>query len=159
EITNAGWGEGISVRIAPGPSEYLYGEETALLEVIDGRYPFPRIQPPYRRGIDEVVEHTDDVDSGSSSAAHVELVVPGGESVAPPTLASNVETFVNAALIIANGADWFRSVGTEGSPGTIVCTVSGYTQRAGVGEFVMGTPLREVIEVLGGGARDSRTLV
>jgi NADH-quinone oxidoreductase subunit F len=159
EIKGAGWADEIDMRVHTGPSEYLYGEETGLLEVIDGRYPFPRIAPPYRRGVDEVVEQRADVDSESSSAAHVELAGPGGETVAPPTLASNVETFVNAALIVARGADWFRSVGTEGSPGTIVCTVSGQTQHAGVGEFVMGTPLRDVIEVLGGGPLEGRELV
>ncbi len=159
EIEGAGWADGVELRVFEGPSEYLYGEETALLEVIDGRYPFPRIAPPYRRGVDEIVDHQGDITSESSSAAHVELAGPGGETVAPPALASNAETFVNAALIIARGADWFRGVGTPGSPGTIVCTVSGYTQRAGVGEFEMGTPLHEVIEVLGGGPRDGHALV
>ena len=147
------------MRVFEGPSEYLYGEETALLEVIDGRYPFPRIAPPYRRGVDEVVDHPGDVTSESSSAAHVELAGASDESVAPPALASNVETFVNATLILARGVDWWRGVGTAESPGTIVCTVSGSTQRAGVGEFAMGTPLREVLETLGGGPRDGHTWV
>ena len=53
----AGWTDGVDLDVFEGPDEYLYGEETALLEVIDGRYPFPRIAPPYRRGVDEVVEH------------------------------------------------------------------------------------------------------
>ena len=120
EAEAAGWSEGVDVQVFEGPSEYLYGEETALLEVIDGRYPFPRITPPYRRGVEEVVEHQGDVSSESSSAAHVELAGPLGEEVAPPALVSNAETFANAALIVARGADWFRSVGTPDSPGTIV---------------------------------------
>jgi NADH-quinone oxidoreductase subunit F len=153
-IQDVGWADGVEMEVFEGPSEYLYGEETALLEVIDGRYPFPRIAPPYRRGVDEVVDHPGDVTSDSSSAAHVELAGASDESVAPPALASNVETLVNAALILARGVDWWRSVGTAESPGTIVCTVSGSTQRAGVGEFAMGTPLREVLETLGGGPRD-----
>jgi NADH:ubiquinone oxidoreductase subunit F (NADH-binding) len=156
-VAQSGWAEGIDLRVHAGPREYLYGEETALLEVIDGRYPFPRIAPPYRRGVEEVVDAPADVTSESSSAAHVELAGPTDATVAPPTLASNVETFVNAALIVARGADWFRSVGTEGSPGTIVCTVSGRTQRAGVGEFAMGTPLNDVIEMLGGGPIDGHS--
>jgi NADH-quinone oxidoreductase subunit F len=159
EIERAGWADGITLSVFEGPSEYLYGEETALLEVIDGRYPFPRIAPPYRRGVDEVVDHAGDVTSDSSSAAHVELAGSSGEAVAPPALASNAETFVNAALILARGADWWRSVGTAGSPGTIVCTVSGHTERAGFGEFAMGTPLREVLETLGGGPRDGHSWV
>jgi NADH:ubiquinone oxidoreductase subunit F (NADH-binding) len=158
-VEAAGWNDGVTMTLFEGPSEYLYGEETALLEVLDGRFPFPRIAPPYRRGVDEVVDHRADVDTESSSAAHVEMAGPTGESIAPPSLASNVETYANAALIIARGADWFRSVGTEGSPGTIVCTISGCTQRAGIGEFVLGTPVREVIETLGGGARPGHKLV
>jgi NADH-quinone oxidoreductase subunit F len=159
EIERDGWADGIELSVFEGPSEYLYGEETALLEVIDGRYPFPRIAPPYRRGIDEVVDRPSDVTTHSSSAAHVELAGTSDEAVAPPALASNAETFVNAALIIARGVEWWRSVGTPDSPGTIVCTVSGDTQRAGVGEFAMGTPLREVLETLGGGPRDGRSWV
>ena len=54
EISAAGWCDDIEVRVVEGPSEYLYGEETALLEVIDGRPPFPHIAPPFRRGIVEV---------------------------------------------------------------------------------------------------------
>ncbi len=159
EITDAGWAAGIAFDIVEGPNEYLFGEETALLEVIDGRYPFPRLAPPFRRGVDEVVETPTDVDDETSSAAHVELAGPTGETIAPPTLASNVETYANVPDIVTRGAAWFREVGTEESPGTIVCTVSGATRRAGVGEFPLGTPLREVLETVGGGARPGRRIV
>jgi NADH-quinone oxidoreductase subunit F len=159
EIETAGWADGLTVSLFEGPSEYLYGEETALLEVIDGRYPFPRIAPPYRRGVDEVVDRPADVTSDSSSAAHVELAGASDEAVAPPALASNAETFVNATLIVARGADWWRGVGTADSPGTIVCTVSGRCENGGVGEFAMGTPLREVLETLGGGPRAGHSWV
>jgi len=152
EVRAAGWADGLALSVFAGPSEYLYGEETALLETIDGRYPFPRIAPPYRRGVEEVVEHPGDVTANSASAAHVEMAAKGGESVAPPTLASNVETYANVPGICVHGADWFRSAGTDQSPGTIVCTITGRTQRHGVAEFPMGTPLREVIETIGGGA-------
>ena len=74
-----------------------------------------------------------------------------GDAGAPPTLANNVETMANVALILANGADWFREYGTAESPGTIVCTITGSTQRSGVGEVPMGTTLREVITEIGGG--------
>jgi len=156
-IRHAGWSDGVRTEVFEGPDEYLFGEETALLEVIDGRPPFPRLAPPYRRGVDEVVDSVSALDPVSGSAAHVELAGPGAETVAPPALASNVETYANAAMVLAHGAEWFRSVGTAGSPGTIVCTVSGSTRRAGVGEFAMGTPLAEVLETLGGGPRDGRT--
>ncbi len=106
-----------------------------------------------------MVDEADDVSSESSSAAHVELAGPGDAAVAPPTLASNVETFVNAALIVAHGSDWWRGVGTADSPGTIVCTVCGDATRAGVGEFAMGTPLIEMLEELGGGPREGHSWV
>jgi NADH:ubiquinone oxidoreductase subunit F (NADH-binding) len=156
EITRAGWTERVPVTLVTGPGEYLFGEETALLEVIDGRPPFPRIAPPYREGVDEVFEHRDDTTSGSGSAAHVEMAGPGAETVAPPTLAGNTETFANIPAIVRNGADWFRELGTSESPGTVVCTVSGDTVRGGVAEIELGTPLREVLELVGGGARAGR---
>lgn len=159
ELDAAGWTHPVPITLVTGPDEYLFGEETALLEVIDGRPPFPRIAPPYREGVDEVFEHESDTTAGSSSAAHVEMAGPSGETVAPPTLAGNVETFANLPAILRNGADWFRELGTPDSPGTIVCTVSGDTVRAGVAEFELGTPLRVVLEELGGGARPDRELV
>jgi NADH-quinone oxidoreductase subunit F len=139
------------VTIATGPDEYLFGEETALLEVVDGRAPLPRIAPPYRRGVVEVVEHDDDVDSGSGLAAHVEMAGPGPETVAPPALVDNVETLANVPRIVVDGAAWFRSLGTEGSPGTIVCTVTGDVRRPGVGEVPLGTTVRAAIDAIAGG--------
>jgi NADH:ubiquinone oxidoreductase subunit F (NADH-binding) len=159
EIDAAGWTESVPVTLVTGPEEYLFGEETALLEVIDGRPPFPRIAPPYREGVDEVFEHESDTTSGTGSAAHVEMAGPTGETVAPPTLAGNVESFANVPGILRHGADWFRELGTAESPGTVVCTVSGDTVRSGVAEIELGTPLREVLEQIGGGARPGRELV
>src|SRR5436305_306989 len=153
EMQREGWTAGVDLTVFEGPDEYLYGEETALLETLDGRYPFPRIAPPFRRGITEVVEHADDVGSGSGLSAHVEMAGPGGSTGAPPTLVDNVETMANVPRIVSRGADWFRTEGTEASPGTIVCTVIGSTRRAGVGEVIMGTPLREMIDLVGGGPR------
>ena len=146
EVRAAGWGKGITVQVLEGPSEYLYGEETALLEVVDGRYPFPRIAPPFRRGVEEV-----ESSSPTRTASDVELAGPDASTQAAPTLVNNVETLANVAAIVAEGPDWFRSLGTAESPGTTVCTISGRTRRHGVGEFAMGTPLAQVIEELGGG--------
>ena len=53
EVITAGWAGGVTIDVEEGPDSYLYGEETALLEVIDGREPFPRVAPPWRHGIDE----------------------------------------------------------------------------------------------------------
>lgn len=148
EVTVAGWAEGIELVSFAGPRSYLYGEETALLEAIDGRPPFPRIAPPYRRGVDEVLEEDATTDTTSVSAANLDLAGP--EHVAPPAFASNVETFANLPGILGRGAEWFRSLGTDRSPGTIVCTVSGDTEHAGVVEVPFGTPLGELIETVGG---------
>ena len=136
------------LSVFQGPREYLYGEETALLESVDGRPPFPRIAPPWRRGVTEVVGDAADAASESGLAAPVQMA---GTTDAPPALVNNVETIANVPAIVANGADWFRSLGTDDSPGTIVCTVSGSTKRAGVAEIPMGTPVRAAIEMIGGG--------
>jgi NADH-quinone oxidoreductase subunit F len=159
EVREAGWADGIELAVFEGPDEYLYGEETALLETIDGRWPFPRIAPPYRRGVREVLESASDLAAGSGLPAHVLMAGAGADLVAPPTLVDNVETLANVARIIAEGEAWFRMEGTPASPGTIVCTVTGSTRRAGVGEVVMGTPLRVVLEEIGGGARSGRRIV
>ncbi len=142
ETRDAGWLHGTRVRLVAGPSEYLFGEETALLEVIDGRPPFPRITPPFRRGI--VDDHP---------PRHQRLEVDGSA-----VLVDNVETLVNLPGILRHGARWYRSVGTERSPGTILCTITGSTLEHGVGEFAMGTPLGEVIDVLGGGVLPGREI-
>lgn len=149
EVREDGWLDGLEARIVEGPDEYLYGEETALLEVIDGRYPFPRIAPPFRRGL-----HEETLDGGTPGderetglSADIEMV-GAGESA--PALVENIETLANVAHVIARGSSWFRTEGTQESPGTIVCTVTGMVERAGVGEVIMGTPLREVLEAIAG---------
>lgn len=148
EVDAAGWFDGLTVEIVGGPSSYLFGEETAMLEVLEGRQPFPRVTPPFRRGIEE---------HDTRSAGGVELAAVGG-SDEPPALVDNVETLANVALILANGVDWYRQVGTAKSPGTIVCTVSGGTRRHGVGEVAMGTTLRRAIELIGWGPQPDRSI-
>jgi NADH-quinone oxidoreductase subunit F len=152
-MEDAGWVDRGVLSVFRGPREYLYGEETALLEAVAGRPPFPRIAPPWRRGAIDVVVDVDDAVSESGLAAPVLMA---GATEAPPALINNVETIANVPAIIANGPDWFRSLGTERSPGTIVCTVSGSTQRAGVAEIPMGTPVRVAIETIGGGVEVGR---
>lgn len=152
DLVDAGWLEGLDVRVATGPSSYLFGEETAMLEVLSHRQPFPRVSPPWRRGVD------DDLDGSGAAAASAELA-GALDSVGAPALVNNVETFANVALIVAHGAAWFRELGTDDSPGTIVCTVVGDTRRHGVAEFAMGTTLRDVISNVGGGARLGRRLI
>jgi NADH-quinone oxidoreductase subunit F len=151
EVRSAGWTDGVDVVVVEGPSAYLYGEETALLEVVAGRAPFPRIAPPFRHGVEDVGEDP-------YSAAQVTMASPGNATPAPPTLVNNAETLANVPGILAEGPDWYRGVGTAESPGTVVCTISGHTRRHGVAEFPMGTPLREVVDTVGGGAREGRVV-
>ena len=75
-----------------------------------------------------------------------------------PTLINNVETLSNVSHIVNGGADWFKSLGTEQSPGTKVVSVSGDVKRPGNYEVERGIPTREIIEGLAGGVRDGRAL-
>jgi NADH-quinone oxidoreductase subunit F len=150
-VRAAGWADGVDLSIATGPPEYLFGEETALLEVLDGRQPFPRVAPPFRHGVDEIGD-------GTESAADVDMAGTDPAAVAPPTLINNVETLANVPPIMTDGPAWFREVGTDASPGSVVCTVTGQTRRHGVGEFPRGTPLSQVIDELGGGPAGSRVV-
>lgn len=155
EIEATGWDGDVDIEVFEGPGHYLYGEETGLLEALDGRPPFPRIAPPWRRG---VVEVQPPGITSTSDPASVELASESADSVVPPALVNNVETVAHIPTILANGSDWFRQAGTDRSPGTIVCTITGSTQRHGVAEFEMGTPLIDVIDSLGGGPIPERTL-
>jgi NADH:ubiquinone oxidoreductase subunit F (NADH-binding) len=86
------------------------------------------------------------------------MAAPGSMSAAPPTLVNNAETCAHVACVLADGPDWFRTVGTAASPGTTVCTVSGDTRRHGVAEVPMGTSVRDVIQLIGGGARSGHEI-
>jgi NADH-quinone oxidoreductase subunit F len=138
----------LSINIVEGPDDYLYGEEKALLEVIEGRDPLPRLLPPYELGLfasDSPVGW----ESGSRPVAAL--------SESNPTVVNNAETLATAAHIVANGAEWFRSMGTQGSPGNLIASVVGDVRRPGVHEVEMGTPFSELL-ALCGGARRGRTL-
>ncbi|MDH3500658.1 MAG: hypothetical protein OEM97_11080 [Acidimicrobiia bacterium] len=158
ELRAAGWLDGVDVEIFEGPNEYLYGEETAMLEAIDGRPPFPRIAPPYRRGVHEIIDREFGADWSSASAANVQLAGPGRDAVGSPALVNNVETLANVPAIIVEGPAWFRAIGTPGSPGSLVCTVTGATCRHAVGEVPQGTSIRDVIDLIGGGPKPGRTV-
>ncbi|HCZ06243.1 MAG: NADP-reducing hydrogenase subunit HndC [Thermotogota bacterium] len=119
----------VSVRLGAGA--YICGEETALMESIEGKAGRPRLKPPYP---------------------------PVSGLFGKPTVINNVETFANVAPIILNGADWFRSMGTESSPGTKVFTLVGNVVNRGLVEVPMGTTVRELIYVFGGGVEGGRKL-
>ena len=150
EVTAAGWAPEVSLELVAGPDEYLFGEEKALLEVIEGEEPLPRLFPPYVYGLFSLSPQV-----GWSAGRTLE---DRDDDASNPTLVNNVETLSTVPAIVRHGADWYRGVGTAESPGTIVCTVSGDTVRHGVGEFELGTPVAEVIEELGGGMPPGRSI-
>ena len=149
EMQQAGICRDCTVSIVRGPDEYLFGEEKALLEVIEGNAPAPRLLPPHEHGLFATAPQT------GWTATEPE---PGhtGRHESNPTVVNNVETMANAALILARGADWYRSMGTDASPGHLLCTVVGDVVRPSVAEVELGTPLREVIDLVGGGVAPGR---
>jgi NADH-quinone oxidoreductase subunit F len=126
EIEAAGWAHADEIEIVPGPDEYLFGEETAMLEVIEGKLPMPRIVQPYEVGL-----------FASTTEPH-------------PTVVNNVETYSHVPRILAHGASWFRQAGTPDSPGTMVFTVVGDVAHPGVYELPLGTPLRTLLVDIAG---------
>lgn len=122
----AGWRGAEDVTVVAGPDEYLYGEESAMLEVIEGKLPMPRILPPYQMGLFATMQSPN------------------------PTVVNNVETLSHVTHIMAKGVDWFREVGTYETPGTMIFTVLGDVQNEGIFELPMGTPFRTLIEDIAG---------
>jgi NADH:ubiquinone oxidoreductase subunit F (NADH-binding) len=124
----------VPVELIQGPDEYLFGEEKALLEVIEGNDPLPRIVPPWMEGL---------------------FRRPGSPN---PTAVNNVETLANVPLILDRGWEWFRSFGTEESPGTMLFTLCGDVRSPGVYELPLGYSLRDLVEGVGGGVPEGRRL-
>jgi NADH:ubiquinone oxidoreductase subunit F (NADH-binding) len=149
EMQDAGLLGDIPVTMVAGPDEYLFGEEKALLEVIEGREPLPRLFPPYEHGLFATAPQ-------SGWEAHEPESGHTGVHQSNPTLVNNVETLANVTHVLARGAEWFRSMGTDESPGHVIVTVVGDVHRAGVREVELGATLRSVIEEIGGGPRAGR---
>jgi len=118
------------IHIHSGAGAYICGEETALLESIEGKRGEPRIRPPYP------------TTSGLWGM---------------PTLVNNVETLANVPAIIQRGPEWYRSIGTPSSPGTKVYTILGNVNVTGLIEVPMGITLREVIAIYGKGMKPGST--
>jgi NADH-quinone oxidoreductase subunit F len=150
EMEQAGLVGDLSIGVVAGPEEYLFGEEKALLEVIEGNDPLPRWLPPYTHGLFATAPQLG-WQAHEPEAGHTR----GHES--NPTAVNNVETLANAAHVLAKGAEWYRSFGTAESPGSVVCTVVGDAERAGVIEVECGTPLRQVLTAFGA-PRPGRTI-
>lgn len=118
------------IHIHSGAGAYICGEETALLESIEGRRGEPRPRPPY----------------------------PTTHGLwGKPTLINNVETLANVPAILRNGAKWYRSFGTPSSPGTKVYTILGNVNVTGLIEVPMGITLREVITIYAKGMKNKAT--
>ncbi len=127
DILGSGFSFDVEIRLGAGA--FVCGEETALIASIEGKRGMPNPKPPF----------------------------PAVKGVwGKPTIINNVETFANVAQIINHGADWFRSIGTEKSPGTKVFALGGKVVNTGLVEVPMGTTLREVIYEIGGGCPNNK---
>ncbi len=151
EMADAGLIAATPVTLVSGPEEYLFGEEKALLEVIEGNEPTPRWLPPYLHGLFATTPQ----EGWSAGVGQSDEVGVIGSN---PTLVSNVETLASVALILARGADWYRSIGTAETRGPLICTVVGDVEHAGVAEIEPGTTLGAVIDQIGGGPRPGRAV-
>jgi NADH-quinone oxidoreductase subunit F len=149
EMERAGMLGELSVTLVAGPEEYLFGEEKALLEVIEGNEPLPRWLPPYMHGLFATAPQL-------GWSAHEPELGHRGRHESNPTLVNNVESLANVTHILGRGVAWFRSAGTSASPGTVVCTVVGDVVRPDVVEVALGTPLRAVLAACGGPRPDRR---
>jgi NADH-quinone oxidoreductase subunit F len=155
EMESAGLIGDLVVTIVQGPDEYLYGEEKAMLEVIEGKAPLPRLFQPYERGLFVAQPQMGWEATPTDPEADLAGVDPevAAYAEANPTLVNNAETLANITPILTRGAEWHRSMGTSTSPGHVICTVVGDTVRAGVAEIELGMPLAEAIDQIGGGPR------
>jgi NADH-quinone oxidoreductase subunit F len=114
-----------------GKGAYICGEETGLLDALEGKRGNPRLKPPF----------------------------PANQGLYQgPTLINNVETLCNAPLIVDKGADWFRKFGEGNSTGTKIVSVSGNVRRPGNFEIELGIPVRDIIYGLAGGPPEGRDL-
>ena len=152
EMGESGLVGDVPITLVTGPEEYLFGEEKALLEVIEGEDPLPRLFPPYIYGLFTAMPQmgwSAGIDLSSDGVA-----VPSSN----PTLVNNVESLASVVPILGHGADWYRGFGTQASPGIAIATVVGDVEHAGVAEIELGIPLRDVVERVGGGPRPGRTI-
>jgi len=126
-----GSGFDLRVRVHRGAGSYICGEETALLESLEGKRGLPRLKPPF--------------------PASVGLY-------GKPTVINNVETLSCVPSIVQNGPEWFASIGTKGNTGPKLFAVSGHVERPGVYELPLGVTLRELLSEHAGGVRGGRRL-
>jgi len=127
DIYSSGYNLEITVRVEPGA--FVCGEETALINSLEGKRGMPQLKPPY----------------------------PTSSGLAgKPTVINNVDTLMNVPLIMQYGPEWFRGFGTEKSPGTKILAITGRGRMSGVVEVEMGTTIRKVVEDIVDGIRDGK---
>jgi len=126
-----GSGFDLDIEVTAAPHNYVAGEDTAVIEVIEGKKAWPRQKPPFP----------------------VTVGLFG-----KPTLVNNVETLANVAPIALRGADWYRKFGTTESSGTMIFSLNDDVNRPGVYELPFGTPLRYLIEECGGGMKNGKKI-
>ena len=127
DIFSSGYNLDIVIKKEPGA--FVCGEETALINTLEGKRGMPQLKPPYP------------TTSGLFGK---------------PTVINNVETLMNIPLIMQNGPEWFRSLGTESSPGTKVFAVAGKGRMSGIVEVEMGTSIRTILEDIADGIREGK---
>ena len=117
-------GPDLDIELRAGAGAYICGEETALLESLEGKRGQPRVRPPFP---------------------------PSFGLYGKPTIINNVETFTNVPLILEKGAEWYKSMGTADSAGVKIFSLSGHVKKPGNFELPLGATFRELIYTHGGG--------
>jgi len=126
-----GSGFDFDIYVHRGAGAYICGEETGLIESLEGKRAYPRVKPPF----------------------------PATYGLfGCPTIVNNVETLACVPMIVSRGAEWFKSIGPEKGPGPKLFCISGHVEKPGVYELPMGTPLREIIYEHAGGVRGGKQL-
>jgi NADH-quinone oxidoreductase subunit F len=119
------------IHMHKGAGAYICGEETGLMESLEGKRGHPRPKPPF----------------------------PAGFGLwGQPTTVNNIETLFNAPFIVDHGAEWFKTMGSEKSPGNFLCGISGHVNKPGVYELPLGMPARQVLDEFAGGVWKGRAL-
>ena len=122
---------GVDLEVTYGAGAYICGEETAMLESLEGKRGYPRVKPPF----------------------------PAQKGLwGRPTTINNIETLSNVPLVIKNGAGWFSGIGAQDHPGPILYGISGHVNKPGVYEFPSGIPMKDLIYEVAGGIRGDKEL-
>lgn len=121
----------VDFYVTSGAGAYICGEETSMLESLEGKRGYPRVKPPF----------------------------PAQKGLwGRPTTINNIETLANVPLVIKNGADWFKGIGKESHPGPILYGISGHVNRPGVYELPSGVPVYDLIDEVAGGMRNDKKM-